>query len=166
MYCNLSDEQILNLYKTGDENALDFLLNKYKSLASKIARSYFLVGAESEDILQEAMLGLYSACRTYIDNGSSFKSFATLCITRAVQSAVKKANRLKNKMLNKITNNIIVKHIQNFFIYKFPPFPFILIIQYHTAFYMSIKQFFNIKTSSEKLNAIFNIKICQFTKNG
>lgn len=71
---------------------------------------------------------------------------------------------LKNKMLNKITNNIIVKHIQNFFIYKFPPFTFILIIQYHTAFYMSIKQFFNIKTSSEKLNAIFNIKICQFTK--
>ena len=100
MYLGLSDEQILNLYKTGDENALDFLLNKYKSLASKIARSYFLVGAESEDILQEAMLGLYSACRTYIDNGSSFKSFATLCITRAVQSAVKKANRLKNKMLN------------------------------------------------------------------
>ena len=100
MYNSLTDEQILLLYKSGDENALDFLLEKYKSLASKIARSYFLVGAESEDILQEAMLGLYSACRTYTDNGASFKSFATLCITRAVQSAVKKANRLKNKMLN------------------------------------------------------------------
>lgn len=100
MYNSLTDEQILLLYKGGDEKALDFLLGKYKSLASKIARSYFLVGAESEDILQEAMLGLYSACRTYMDNGASFKSFATLCITRAVQSAVKKANRLKNKMLN------------------------------------------------------------------
>lgn len=100
MYSSLSDEQILALYKQGDEYALDFLLEKYKSLASKIARSYFLIGAESEDILQEAMLGLYSACRTYNENESSFKSFATLCITRAVQSAVKKANRLKNKMLN------------------------------------------------------------------
>lgn len=101
MYSKQSDEQVLNLYKKGDEKALDYLLSKYKSLASKIARSYFLVGAESEDILQEAMLGLYSACRTYDgSNGSSFKSFATLCITRAVQSAVKKANRLKNKMLN------------------------------------------------------------------
>ena len=100
MYNSLTDEQILLLYKGGDEKALDFLLGKYKSLASKIARSYFLVGAESEDILQEAMLGLYSACRTYMDNGASFKSFVTLCITRAVQSAVKKANRLKNKMLN------------------------------------------------------------------
>lgn len=100
MYSNLSDEQILALYKKGDEYALDFLLEKYKSLASKIARSYFLIGAESEDILQEAMLGLYSACRTYQQSESSFKSFATLCITRAVQSAVKKANRLKNKMLN------------------------------------------------------------------
>lgn len=100
LYCNLSDEQILSKYKMGDEKALDFLLNKYKSLASKIARSYFLVGAESEDILQEAMLGLYSACRTYNPDGSSFKSFATLCITRSVQSAVRKANRQKNKVLN------------------------------------------------------------------
>ena len=100
MYKNLTDEQILLKYRQGDEQALDFLLKKYKSLASKIARSYFLVGAESEDVTQEAMLGLYSACRTYKHDGSSFKSFASLCITRAVQSAVKKANRLKNKMLN------------------------------------------------------------------
>lgn len=100
MYSELTDEQILKAYKDGDENALDFLLNKYKWLASKIARSYFLVGAESEDILQEAMLGLYSACRTFETGGASFKSFANLCITRAVQSAVKRANRLKNKMLN------------------------------------------------------------------
>ena len=100
IYKTLSDEQIIRLYKQGDEKALDFLLEKYKSLARKIARSYFLVGAESEDIIQEAMLGLYSACRTFDTNYSSFKSFASLCITRAVQTAVKKANRLKNKMLN------------------------------------------------------------------
>lgn len=100
MYENLSDEQILSIYRNGDEKALDFLLDKYKSLASKIARSYFLVGAESEDVLQEAMLGLYSACRTYKSEGATFKSFATLCITRSVQSAVKQANRLKYKVLN------------------------------------------------------------------
>ncbi|MBE7082154.1 MAG: sigma-70 family RNA polymerase sigma factor [Clostridiales bacterium] len=100
MYKNLSDEEILDKYKQGDEYALDFLLYKYKSLASKIARSYFLIGAESEDMLQEAMLGLYTACRTFVKGMSAFKSFATLCITRAVQSAVKSANRQKNKPLN------------------------------------------------------------------
>ena len=101
MYTNLTDEQILDLYRNGDDNALDFLLEKYKLLASKIARSYFLVGAQSEDILQEAMIGLYSACRTFDAKAqTSFKSFATLCINRAVQSAIKTANRLKNKYLN------------------------------------------------------------------
>lgn len=100
MYSNLTDEKILELYKEGNEDALDFLLSKYKSLASKISRSYFLVGAESEDILQEAMLGLYSACRSYQKGTTSFKTFATLCITRSVQSAVKIANRQKNKLLN------------------------------------------------------------------
>lgn len=101
MYTSLTDEQILDLYKKGDDKALDFLLEKYKLLASKIARSYFLVGAQSEDILQEAMIGLYSACRTFDSNAqTSFKSFATLCINRAVQSAIKTANRLKNKYLN------------------------------------------------------------------
>lgn len=101
MYKSLSDEEILKLYNNGDENALDFLINKYKSLASKISRSYFLIGGESEDLLQEAMIGLYSACLNYDKSqGSSFKTFATLCINRAVQTAVKTANRLKNKMLN------------------------------------------------------------------
>jgi len=101
MYTNLNDEEILDLYRNGDENALDFLIDKYKALASKISRSYFLIGAESEDLLQEAMIGLYSACRNYKNNqGSSFKTFATLCINRAVQTAVKTANRLKNRLLS------------------------------------------------------------------
>lgn len=99
-YKTYPDEKIIDLYRLGDENALDFLLDKYKYLASKIARSYFLIGAETEDIVQEAMLGLYSACRSFVEGSASFKSFATLCITRAVQTAVKKANRVKNKMLN------------------------------------------------------------------
>ena len=101
MYKKLTDEEILKKWYNGDENALDFLLKKYKTLANKISRSYFLIGAESEDILQEAMIGLYSACRNFKEeSNASFKTFATLCITRAVQSAVKKANRMKNKYLN------------------------------------------------------------------
>lgn len=101
LYTNLTDEEIIKLYRTGDESALDFLLNKHKSLATKISRSYFLVGAESEDLLQEAMLGLYSACRKFDERlNASFKTFATICITRAVQSAVKMANRQKNRALN------------------------------------------------------------------
>lgn len=101
MYKKLTDEEILNKWSKGDDNALDFLLKKYKTLANKISRSYFLVGAENEDILQEAMIGLYSACRNFkLDAHTSFKTFATLCITRAVQSAVKKANTMKNKFLN------------------------------------------------------------------
>lgn len=101
MFSKLTDEEILLKFKQGSESALDFLLNKYKWLASKIARSYFLVGAESEDLLQEAMLGLYSACRNFDVKGQAcFKTFASLCITRSVQSAVKNANRQKYKLLN------------------------------------------------------------------
>lgn len=96
-----TDEQLIKMYKQGNDEALDFLLNKYKYLAIKVSRSYFLIGAESEDLLQEAMIGLYSACRNFNEkHSSSFKNFATLCITRAVQSAVKIANRQKYKYLN------------------------------------------------------------------
>ena len=101
MYKDLTDEKIIELYRQGDDLALDFLLDKYKYLASKISRSYFLIGAENEDLLQEAMIGLYSACRKYNESmGTTFKTFATLCINRAIQSAVKIANRQKNKIFN------------------------------------------------------------------
>lgn len=101
MYKKLTDEQILELYKNGDERALDFLLNRYKWLASKKARSYFLVGAESEDLLQEAMLGLYTACRKFdVGSGNKFLPFASMCITGAILDAVKTANRKKHNILN------------------------------------------------------------------
>ena len=97
----MSDIELIKNARAGDENALGDLLNRYKQLASKIARSYFLVGAEYEDLLQEAMIGLYKAYVGYDTNGNaSFSTFARTCITRNVQSAVKKANRKKNQMLN------------------------------------------------------------------
>ena len=98
---NLTDNQLILLAKNGDENALDFLMKKYKKLASKLSRSYFLVGAESEDLLQEAMIGLYKAYVSYdINSKASFATFARMCIVRNIQTAVKTANRRKNQILN------------------------------------------------------------------
>lgn len=98
---NLSDDMLIEKAKSGDESSLVFLLNKYKIMASKIARSYFLVGAEYDDLLQEAMIGLYKAYVSFDNScGASFATFAHKCITRNVQSAVKMANRKKNQMLN------------------------------------------------------------------
>ena len=97
----LSDDELIIMAKKGDESSLDFLLNRYKQTAAKIARSYFLVGAEYEDLLQEAMIGLYKAYMSYKPtHGATFSTFAHHCITRNVQTAVKTANRKKNQMLN------------------------------------------------------------------
>ena len=98
---NFSDEKLVALANSGDESSLDFLLKKYKRLANKIARSYFLVGADYDDLLQEAMIGLYKAIKNFKLNGkASFKTFAYLCISRNVQSAVKFANSKKNSILS------------------------------------------------------------------
>lgn len=98
---NLSDDVLIAQAKQGDELSLDFLMQRYKQLASKIARSYFLVGAEHEDLLQEAMIGLYKAYISYDKTKhTSFSTFAYLCITRSVQDAVKSANSKKHHMLS------------------------------------------------------------------
>jgi RNA polymerase sporulation-specific sigma factor len=98
---NLSDELLTQKAKQGDIKSLDFLMQKYKKLANKIARSYFLLGAEYDDLLQEAMIGLYKAISSFNkDSTASFHTFAHMCITRNVQSAVKTANRQKNQILN------------------------------------------------------------------
>lgn len=98
---NLSDDILIAQAKQGDESSLDFLMQRYKQLASKIARSYFLVGAEHEDLLQEAMIGLYKAYINYDKTKhTSFSTFAYLCITRSVQDAVKSANSKKHQMLS------------------------------------------------------------------
>lgn len=96
-----NDLELINDAKNGNELALEDLFTKYKSLAIRIARRYFLVGQDSNDLYQEAMIGLFKAYQSYKDNiNHDFKSFATLCINRQIQSAIKSANRLKNKALN------------------------------------------------------------------
>ncbi|WP_245639565.1 RNA polymerase sporulation sigma factor SigH [Viridibacillus arvi] len=86
---------------SGDSEALDFLITKYKSFVRMKVKSYFLIGADKEDIVQEGMIGLYKAIRDFKgDKLSSFKAFAELCITRQIITAIKTATRQKHIPLN------------------------------------------------------------------
>lgn len=99
--CAMDEMQILTLAKDGNKHAVEFLLDKYKNFVKAKARTYFLIGAEKSDIIQEGMIGLYKAIKDYNpEGGSSFRSFADLCITRQIITAVKTATRLKHLPLN------------------------------------------------------------------
>lgn len=96
-----SDEEIVKLAKQGEEIATEYLINKYKNFVRVKAKSYFLVGADREDIIQEGMIGLYKAIRDFrADKLSSFRAFAELCITRQIITAIKTATRQKHIPLN------------------------------------------------------------------
>jgi RNA polymerase sporulation-specific sigma factor len=96
-----TDDELVMAARSGDENALCDLLNKYRAFARVKARSYFLVGADREDIVQEGMIGLYKAIRDFNpDMQSSFRAFAELCVTRQIITAIKTATRQKHGPLN------------------------------------------------------------------
>lgn len=97
----LDDEELIHLIHQENNQALDFLINKYRHFVQRKARTYFLIGADREDIIQEGMIGLYKAIRDY-DKGklSSFRAFAELCITRQIITAIKTATRQKHTPLN------------------------------------------------------------------
>ncbi len=100
-YGSLTDEQIVDLCHRQDDLAEEYLLNKYKNFVRSKARSYFLIGADHEDIVQEGMIGLYKAIRDYRQEKlSSFRVFAELCITRQIITAIKTATRQKHIPLN------------------------------------------------------------------
>ncbi|MCK6255173.1 RNA polymerase sporulation sigma factor SigH [Fictibacillus sp. WQ 8-8] len=100
-YEQIEDESLVEHVHEGDSAALEFLINKYKNFVRAKARSYFLIGADREDIIQEGMIGLYKAIRDYKeDKLSSFKAFAELCITRQMITAIKTATRQKHIPLN------------------------------------------------------------------
>ena len=100
-YGNLSDEEIVEQVRLGDMEAQEFLINKYKNFVRAKARSYFLIGADREDIIQEGMIGLYKAIRDFrCDRLSSFRAFAELCVTRQIITAIKTATRQKHIPLN------------------------------------------------------------------
>src|SRR5579872_7276200 len=100
-YHERADEDLVSSAKSGDNLAMEFLLNKYKNFVRIKAKSYFLIGADREDIIQEGMIGLYKAVRDFrADKLSSFRAFAELCITRQIITAIKTATRQKHIPLN------------------------------------------------------------------
>lgn len=100
-YSTMLEEEIIDEARNGDNKALEFLINKYKCFVRAKARTYFLIGADREDIIQEGMIGLYKAIRDYKeDKLSSFRAFAELCITRQIITAIKTATRQKHIPLN------------------------------------------------------------------
>ena len=95
------DEQIVDLARDGQIAAQEYLIHKYKNFVRAKARSYFLIGADREDIIQEGMIGLYKAIRDFRgDKKASFRAFAELCITRQIITAIKTATRQKHIPLN------------------------------------------------------------------
>lgn len=105
-YETMTDEQVVRLAQQDGEKAqsdaaLEYLLNKYKNFVRTKARSYFLIGADHEDIVQEGMIGLYKAIRDFReDKLASFRAFAELCVTRQIITAIKTATRQKHIPLN------------------------------------------------------------------
>lgn len=100
-YSNLNDEQLIQLIKEEDQDALDFLMNKYKDVVRKKAKTLFLIGGEKEDLIQEGMIGLYKAIRDFESaRDNSFYTFADLCISRQIYNAINASQRKKNIPLN------------------------------------------------------------------
>lgn len=100
-FTQMKDEDLIKLIKSGDQHALEFLLERYKELVNMKVSKYFIVGAEREDIFQEGMIGLYKAIKGYnSERQNSFKTFANLCIERQLITAIKTSNRQKHMPLN------------------------------------------------------------------
>mgnify|MGYP004458871783 FL=1 len=98
----MTDEEIVRLaQQEHDEDAIEYIVSKYKNFVKSKARTYFLVGADRDDIIQEGMIGLYKAARDFRgDKLASFRAFAELCITRQIITAIKTATRQKHIPLN------------------------------------------------------------------
>ncbi|KYC69918.1 RNA polymerase sporulation sigma factor SigH [Heyndrickxia coagulans] len=100
-YGTMQDEELVERIHNGESEALDYLIQKYRNFVRAKARSYFIIGADREDIIQEGMIGLYKAIRDYReDKLTSFRAFAELCINRQMITAIKTATRQKHIPLN------------------------------------------------------------------
>ena len=96
-----SDETLIDIYRKGDEAAIEVLFERYKDIVRKKARAMYLAGGDSDDLIQEGMIGLYKAVRDYDDTKeAAFKTFASMCINRQLINAVTVSNRKKNMPLN------------------------------------------------------------------
>ena len=100
-YDNMKDEDLIEIIRLGDESAFDYLINKYRELVNIKVSKYYIIGAERDDIVQEGLIGLFKAIKSYkSDMKNSFKSFANMCIERLLITAIKTSNRQKHMPLN------------------------------------------------------------------
>ena len=100
-YENTSDEKLIELVRLGDLKAQDYLLEKYRNIVNMKANKFFLIGAESDDMIQEGMIGLFKAIKSFdLEKNNSFKTFANLCIERQLITAIKTSTRQKHIPLN------------------------------------------------------------------
>ena len=100
-FASFSDEELVVLAQQSDDKALDYLLSKYFVYVRNKSLSYYIVGADRDDIIQEGMIGLFKAVRDFSsERGVSFKTFADVCVTRQIITAVKNASRQKHAPLN------------------------------------------------------------------
>ena len=99
--CGCGETELILKARSGDDAAVTELLDRYRVLARTKARSYFLVGSDRDDVVQEGMIGLYKAIRDFEpDKGASFRTFAELCVTRQIVTAVKASTRMKHAPLS------------------------------------------------------------------
>lgn len=98
--CGMSDEDVTALARAGNKHALNHIIARYRNCVYGTANTYFLAGAEKDDVVQEGMIGLYKAVKEYTPGVSSFAHFAKMCISRQIISAVKSASRKKHVPLN------------------------------------------------------------------
>jgi len=97
----LDDNELVTAARSGNERAIDVLLDRYRNFARAKARSYFLAGSDRDDVVQEGMIGLYKAVRDFdLEQETPFRAFAELCISRQILTAIKTANRNKHQPLN------------------------------------------------------------------
>ena len=100
-YSEMTDEEMIKEIRNGDKQALTYLMNKYKEIVNLKVGKYFMVGAEKEDIVQEGLIGLFKAIKTFnAEKNNTFKTFANMCIERQLITAIKSSNRQKHMPLN------------------------------------------------------------------
>ena len=100
-YDKIKDEELIFRFKQGETEILDYLMEKYKNMVRKKARSMFLIGGDNDDLIQEGMIGLFKAVRDYQpEKEASFQTFARICVDRQIYNAIQNSNRQKHQPLN------------------------------------------------------------------
>ena len=100
-YDGIKDEELISRFKNGESEILDYLMEKYKNMVRKKARTMFLIGGENDDLIQEGMIGLFKAVRDYQpDRDAAVQTFASICVDRQIYNAIQSSNRQKHQPLN------------------------------------------------------------------